>query len=210
MTKAITSFLNYRPSDEWILTSSKLPYLKLDIVTPTDLILKESEKVKEFRVEHRADDKHANYNNQGWSSLCLYGVNPEITYYTDDKLDWTKIASFCPVTVNWIKKNWQINEHTGRIRFMWLAPQGYILPHSDRKESRLFETNIAITQPKDCCFRFLDYGTVPFESGSAFVLDISNRHMVYNNSNEERLHIIVHSLLQPEILKRSYENCFYN
>lgn len=210
MTKAITSFLNYRPSDEWILLNSGLPYLKLDIITPFDFIIKEAEKVKHLRVEHRSDDQLADYKNQGWTSLCLYGAGPDITYQTDDKLDWTSVADLCPVTVKWIKENWQINEQTGRIRFMWLAPGGHILPHCDRKSKGLFETNIAITQPKGCQFRFLDYGTVPFKQGSVYALDISNRHMVYNNSNKERLHIIVHSLLKPAILKKSYENCFYN
>lgn len=210
MTKAITSFLNYRPSDEWILLSSGLPYLKLDITTPFDFILKEAEKVKNLRVDHRADDQFGNYKNQGWTSLCLYGAGSDITYQTDDKLGWTTVADSCPVTVKWIKENWQINEQTGRIRFMWLAPGGYILPHSDRSSKGLFETNIAITQPPGCQFRFLDYGTVPFEQGSAYALDISNKHMVYNNSNQERLHIIVHSSLNPDILKKSYENCFYN
>lgn len=209
-TQAIDSFLKFSPSEEWIITQSGWPYLKLDIEVPYADILSEAEEVKELRVKHRVDDTWSSYNHEGWSSLCLYGAGPEITYQTNDALNWTIIADKCPKTVEWIKKYWQITNTTGRIRFMWLKPQGYILPHNDRDQSGLYETNIAITQPGGCCFRFLDYGTVPFTQGSAYALDISKRHMVYNNSDQERLHIIVHSLLHPGIVKRSYENCFYN
>ena len=210
LNKAITSFLQYSPTEEWIVKESNLPYLKLDIEMPVDEIIKEAEQVKHLRVDHRSDDTLGNYKNQGWSSLCLYGASPTTTYQTDDKLSWTGIADQCPNTVEWIKKNWQITNTTGRIRFMWLAPQGYILPHTDRASKGLYETNCAITQPDGCCFRFLDYGTVPFNQGDCYALDISNRHFVYNNSDQERLHIIVHSITQPGIVKKSYENRFYN
>jgi hypothetical protein len=74
----------------------------------------------------------------------------------------------------------------------------------------LYETNIAISHPSDCKFRFLDYGTVPFEAGTAFMLDISNRHFVVNNSNQVRTHIIVHSKLAGGMVKSSYEQNFYS
>ena len=76
--------------------------------------------------------------------------------------------------------------------------------------SILYETNIAITHPDDCKFRFLDYGTVPFKTGKAFMVDISNKHFVYNDSDQVRLHIIVHSALKSGIVKSSYEQNFYS
>ena len=42
--------------------------------------------------------------------------------------------------------------------------------------------------------RFNKFGVVPFETGSSFLLNISNRHTVINKSNEYRYHIIVHHL----------------
>ena len=37
-----------------------------------------------------------------------------------------------------------------------------------------------------------NFGIVPFTLGSAYLLNVHNRHTVINNSNEYRYHIIVH------------------
>jgi len=93
---------------------------------------------------------------------------------------------------------------------MLLEPGGYILPHADRSQRGLREINVAITQPQGCCFRFLDRGTIPFEVGSAFIIDTSNRHTVWNNSDEYRLHIILHTQISDKILEDSYADSFYS
>jgi len=210
MNKLINSFLKYVPNEEWIYKSSGLPWLKLNMQIPYESISKESDQLYNQSVLHRANDKLANYQNSGWKSLTLYGESPEITENTTTNKSWTTIAEQCPCTVEFIKKNFVINSNTGRIRFMWLDPKGYILPHQDRTDSGFFETNIAISHPQDCKFRFLEYGTVPFESGTAFLVDISNRHLVTNNSDQVRTHIIVHSKIMPNIVKSSYEQNFYS
>lgn len=210
MNKLINSFLKYVPNEEWICRSSKLPWLKLNVQVPYEDVLKETDQLYNQSVLHRATDQLANYQNSGWKSLTLYGKAPEITENTTVSKSWTSIAEQCPNTVKFIQQNFIINQDTGRIRFMWLDPKGYILPHQDRIDSGFFETNIAIHQPQDCKFRFLEYGTVPFESGTAFLVDISNRHLVVNESDQVRTHIIVHSTIMPGIVKSSYEQNFYN
>jgi hypothetical protein len=210
MNKMIDSFLKYIPSDSWIRQSSHLPWLKLNLEIPIDNILREATAVYSKAVLHRDSDKFAHYSNQGWKSLTLYGDDSKITTHTDGIKNWTDIATLCPVTVEFVKKYWTINDTTGRIRFMWVEPGGYILPHSDREKSMFFETNVAITQPSECRFRFLEYGTVPFIPGSAFLVDISNKHMVANNSDQLRLHIIVHAELKPKVIQSSYEQNFYS
>jgi hypothetical protein len=210
MNKAINSFLKFIPNDEWIQKNSNLPWLKLDISVPSVEILKESDSLYSKAVTHRANDAFGPYTNTGWKSLTIYGESSAVTEQTDGPLTWTDIANECPATVEFIKQNWNIDQATGRIRFMWLEPQGYILPHADRLTKGLHEVNIAITQPNGCQFRFLDYGTVPFTSESAFLLDISNRHLVFNDSDQVRTHIIVHSTLLPGIIKSSYEQSFYS
>ena len=210
MNKTVNSFLKYLPNEEWICANSRLPWLKLNLQIPYQSILKESEQLYRQSVPHRPDDSFGNYQNSGWKSLTLYGESPDITENTTAPKSWTSIAQQCPFTIEFIKRNFEITDKTGRIRFMWLDPQGYILPHQDRDESGLYETNIAISHPDDCKFRFLDYGTVPFEAGTAFMLDISNRHFVVNNSNQVRTHIIVHSKLATGIVKSSYEQNFYS
>jgi hypothetical protein len=206
----INSFLKYVPSDDWICNSSKLPWLKLNLEIPTDKILTESLGVYSDAVLHRADDKFAHYSNQGWKSLTIYGDSATTTTQTDGSKTWTTVAALCPVTVQFIKKYWEIDDTTGRIRFMWLEPGGVILPHQDRDQSKFYETNIAITQPMGCKFRFLDYGTVPFSVGSAFLVDLSNKHFVINDSDQLRLHVIVHAKLKPTIIQSSYEQNFYS
>jgi hypothetical protein len=37
------------------------------------------------------------------------------------------------------------------------------------------------------------YGIVPFEEGSAFIVNIRNYHSVVNFSNKKRIHVIGHS-----------------
>jgi hypothetical protein len=177
---------------------------------PNGDIIKEADQLYSQSVLHRANDQLVNYQNTGWRSLTLYGEAPEITENTTANKSWTAIAEQCPHTVEFIKNNFVINANTGRIRFMWLDSKGYILPHQDRTDAEFFETNIAIHQPQDCKFRFLEYGTVPFESGTAFLVDISKRHLVVNNSDQIRTHIIVHSAITPGIVKSSYEQNFYS
>jgi hypothetical protein len=206
----IDSFLKYVPSDDWIRTSSNLPWLKLNLDVPVAHILEEVNRVDSQAVLHRATDSFAQYSNQGWKSLTLYGDNATTTTQTSGVKSWTSISDVCPHTVDFVKKYWEIDNTTGRIRFMWLDPGGYILPHQDRDESLFYETNVAITQPLGCKFRFLNYGTVPFVAGSAFMVDISNKHLVINNSDQTRIHFIVHAKLKSGIIQSSYEQNFYN
>ena len=210
MNKMIDSFLRYVPSDDWIRQSSRLPWLKLNLEIPTDKILKEANVLYPTAVLHRDSDKFTHYSHQGWKSLTLYGDDSTTTTHTQGVKNWTDIAKLCPITVEFVKKYWVLDDTTGRIRFMWLEPGGYILPHQDRDRSMFFETNIAITQPAECRFRFLEYGTVPFTAGSAFLVDISNKHLVANNSDQLRLHFIVHAKLKPKVIQSSYEQNFYS
>ena len=210
MNKAIDSFLKFVPDEDWILKNSNLPWLKLNIPVPSSEILKEADFLYNRAVLHRGNDSFGPYKNTGWKSLTIYGESPTTTEQTTGLKSWTDVANKCPATVEFIKQHWNINHKTGRIRFMWLDPQGYILPHTDRTNKGLHEVNVAITQPDKCQFRFLDHGTVPFTEGSAFLLDISNRHLVFNNSDQIRTHIIVHSTLLPGIIKSSYEQSFYS
>lgn len=206
----INSFLKYVPSDDWVQHSSRLPWLELKLEVPTELILAEAGQLYSQAVLHRASDMFAQYSHQGWKSLTLYGEGPTITTQTTGHKHWTDISTRCPHTVDFVKKYWEINNTTGRIRFMWLDPGGYILPHQDRETPMFYETNIAISQPPGCKFRFLNYGTVPFKPGSAFLVDISNKHLVVNDSDQVRMHIIVHAKLKSKIIQSSYEQNFYS
>jgi len=206
------SLLNFRPNREYICYHSGLAWLKLDLKMPVPVndIFNEYLNCSNDFVNHRSHDTWAKLSHKGWKSAVIYGVDTATTEETNSLHDWTELSHRCPLTTQWIKDNFIINSSTGRIRFMLLEPGGYILPHSDRQQPGLQEINVAITQPKGCCFRFLDKGTVPFSEGDAFILDTSNRHLVWNNSDQFRLHIILHTKVDDKILEDSYANCFYS
>ena len=209
MNKVVLSLLDYRPDAAYIRKSG-LPWLKLDLVVPVGDILKEFSKVEDQLVLHRKEDKTWGMSHKHWYSLTLYGKSALDTESSEPPLKWTSVSDMCPKTTKWIKDNFNITDKTKRIRFMYISSGGYILPHEDTEDSILGPVNIAVTNPDKCIFRFLNKGTVPFKAGSAFMLDVSNKHLVINNSNEFRLHIIVHTQLNNELIERSYEKSYYN
>lgn len=210
-SKIIEYLLQYRPSTEWICNHSNLPYLHLDMDVPVNEIFNEWQGVSDRAVLHRAYDTHLNAYNKGWKSLSLYGVADTDTETSNGNLSWTTAASLCPKTVQWINENFIIGPNTGRIRFMLLEPMGVIVLHKDRDIKGLYEINIPITNPIGCRFRFKNYGTVPFDKGGMFLMDVSNEHFVYNDSSQPRIHIIVHSQLKNEkLIAQSYANSYYS
>jgi Aspartyl/Asparaginyl beta-hydroxylase len=208
--KIIEYLLKFRPSADWILKESGVPYLRLNINVPTDKILAEWDKVKSQAVLHRNDDVYGPLKNKGWHSLVLYGVDDSATAQTEGVFSWTDSSKLCTNTVSWLKETFQIDQNTRRIRFMLLEPGGFIVLHKDRDESALYEVNIAIDHPDECIFRFKNYGTVPFKSGQSYIMDISKEHFVVNRSDKPRLHIIAHAKIPNSIIEESYANCFYN
>ena len=207
-------FLRHRPKANAIKHDMKLPWLKLAIDIPTADILKEFEQVKDQLVAHRSDETILYEQHHGWHSLTIHGIAPHITSDSDELNKqphmWTKIADLCPITKQWIESTFVINDNTKRIRFMYLEPGGWILPHTDRETHMLKEINVAITNPQGCIFRMMDRGDVPFTPGSAFILDIANKHMVWNNTDHPRLHIILHTDIEDKTIETSYEKCYYS
>lgn len=206
--KAVQSFLNYRPSAKTIKDDLGLAYLQLDLSVPYEQMLEEANQIKHKFVTHRGRDKlFGNLTHKGWKSLTLHGASSTTTEATEDSYSWTEIADLCPVTSAWIKGNFDV---TGRVRFMLLEAGGFILPHVDRETKHLNEVNIALNNPDGCIFRFLDRGNIPFKPGQAYIIDTSNKHMVYNNSSQDRMHVIVHGNVDEDLLRKSYAKCYYS
>ena len=118
-----------------------------------------------------------------------------------------------PKTVEFFQIHWPGTTYR-RIRVMLLEPGGYISLHSDCSDSKLSPINIAITQPSDCHFVMEKHGAVPFLPGDPIWLDISNRHTVFNDSDQPRWHIIVHQDCDhpkfKEIVVKSYHYLYNN
>lgn len=206
----------YNPAADfdWIRWHSRLPWLRLDLQVPWQEILKEIQGSKAALVPHRDDYSE----HQGWLSGCLHGrawaATREDSYYQDQTpFDWTaESQQYFAFTKDFFQSQWPATQYR-RLRIMLLEPKGYITLHRDSNNPGLNAVNIAITQPADCKFVFENHGVIPFEPGSAFWIDTSINHTVYNDSDQPRWHMIVHQhfddLRFQELVAKSY-HMLYN
>ena len=196
-----------------IATELGLPWLDLDIDIPHEDMLQEA-----IGLKHRDQDNGGGggYRHKGWRSLCIHGIDPTKTnHFTqygynsheETPYDWTEICARCPITHEFFKYYFPFDDYY-RVRFMLLDPQGYITPHEDSDEHRLAPINIALNNPEGCNFKMKGHkGYVPFAPGKSLLLDVGNTHAVYNNSDEDRYHIIVHGKITKEfkeLVEHSY------
>jgi len=183
---------------KWTVMESGWPWFRLSALDdqPWKEMHNEAKNLLEYFKPHRE-----NYG-VGWKSLTLHGLNDDtqsLNQYGNrrdvlDKLNWTWVADKCPVTKDFLINVWPA-EFLNRVRFMVLEPGGYILPHQDRadNEKRLSVCNISLNMPVGCEMVIDGYGKIPFEdTGSAFLVDISNKHAVVNRSSTVRIHMIIH------------------
>ena len=189
---------------------SGLPWLRLDVSFDAERLLQEAVAVLPRFVPHRS-------NGRGWKSLCLHGIGPAQTLAATEygfageavaPHGWTEIAGACPETARFVRS--LPLERLFRVRFMLVEPGGFIAPHTDSELGRLGPINVALNNPPACLFKMEPWGLVPFEPGTAFLIDISNRHAIINMSRTPRFHIIIHSTYDcdnpawADVVERSY------
>ena len=191
------------PNNLW---RSDWPWAPINLVLNAARVEEELSKLQYYFVPHRDKDKINNYGHEGWESLTLHGLDYDKTEHWDryGSLDeshyrWTEVCEYAPYIVSLIKS--LPYSKFGRVRIMKLSAGGYIMPHTDGPGRIFGPLNIALTNPSGCKFVFKKYGTVPFEPGKGFLLDIGNEHCVINDSLEDRYHIIVHGSHTPAIHK---------
>ena len=128
-----------------------------------------------------------------WKGLCLRGSHwfrPGDSHPGDPELHWTEFADILDVTTEYFK-NFPVRD-VDRIRFMLLEPGGTIPLHSDISYPRLCSAiNFCINQPKDCDF-IINGQTIPWKPGDVRLMNVHFKHTVINNSQERRLHMILH------------------
>jgi hypothetical protein len=193
---------------QWIIEQSRVNWLKIEIDAPYKQMLEEAKQLRPLFVEHRGGD------SRGWFSLCIHGVGATITSRPEDHglnsaevtYTWTEIQDRCPVTLDFFKNKFPYKKYQ-RLRFMLLEAGGYIAPHSDNRNPSLSgAVNISLNHPADCNLVTIN-GSVPFEDqGSAFLFDNHPRHAVYNNSDTDRYHMIVHGEWGPDWPRIVVEN----
>ena len=184
-------------SRAYVWTDAKC--LKLDLNVPHEEMAAEAKSLRDKFVLYRDQDS---YGHQGWYSLPLFGLSRDKPASWDaygydsaneaaKDFDWTDIAEQCPITVNWLRTQFPSNK-LGRVRFMLLEAGGFIAPHKDSAYSVPDPVNIALTNPKDCIWQWGTGDVLNFEPGDAYAMNISYEHSVYNRSNEDRYHLIIH------------------
>jgi len=193
------------PDNVW---KSNWPFAYLDFKDNFEDLHHEVENLPEkFWVDHRAKDKIGSYSHRGWQSVTLHGISYDKTEHFDRygfeteaeaSYIWTEVCEYLPAVTSFLK-NLEYSKYS-RVRLMKLAPQGYIMPHTDGSSRVFGPLNIALNNPKGCDFVFENYGVVPFKAGRGVFPDIGNTHAVYNNSAVPRVHIIVHGEINPKLM----------
>jgi len=202
-------------------------FLKIDIEIP-EAIQKEVQQVYDqgFFVPHRYGD------GDGWHSTAIHGfvseekentsmgwyhtMNPSAYNLDEDKIKWgwTEVAEIAPETKRWLEDF--PHSRYRRVRFMLLKPKGYIEQHHDANDQRISEgrmrnissaINISITNPKGAYLYRTDIDDfIPFEPLSAYWFDNGVEHKAWNDSEENRFHIILHggfNKTRQELMKKS-------
>jgi len=201
-----TKFDNWQDDEDikdqyanWISDKSGAPTLKFDLPNlPVQDMVDEAYNASEYFIKHRHDG-HPNWfsmalHAQGEpGSGSMYTDNPRYYPGVEQRHSWTELAEFCPRTTEWFKDVWPSSDRLNRIRFMLLRPGGWIGIHSDTGKGiwRLMSYNIALTNPSNCLFAQEKAGTVPWEVGDIRFMDVARLHCVYNDTDQDRLHMIV-------------------
>ncbi len=152
---------------------------------------------------------------RGWASVALRnrgGLDGADTSHDEAAPNlawaWTPVGQACPRLRALLESLVDLPACTA-IHAMRLAPRGHIAPHSDAPHTQdqvgeVFNgsLNLALSQPLGCTMRIgLDPGgtegpatvTVPFTLGRAFLLDVGRWHRIDNDSDQERVHLVVRS-----------------
>lgn len=168
----------------------------MNFSVPCDEIYKEYVDVKDSLVVHRPDDGH-----KDWFAVTLYGVdslstNSHWEYGLRQKKKITDVGLKCLKTLNWVMNLPYVR--IDDVRYLVIKPNGYIAEHIDVEECNWLEPlNISITYPVGSEF-LMNEQLVPYNPGVSMVLNIHYPHSVVNNSNEERLHLLVHGKKKKE------------
>ncbi len=172
-------------------------YLKLNINLPYQEICEEAFVLIDRFSPHRGDD----YSHAGWESLTLHGLgwdkheNYNAYGYKKGKdasndMHWTEIADLCPITTKWLKEVFPCGKY-GRVRFMLLRAGGKIALHSDSRIKLIENINVALNNPAGCKWLWGDGEELIMEPGGVYAMNLHYHHSVVNNSNVDRMHMII-------------------
>ena len=180
-----------------------IPWLELDIPFNVDVWKQQALEAEPFYQEYRDS------SSQGWSSCCLHGLGVDKTYTADNyghdeyhaPYAYTELAYRTPVITDFWKNQFPTERYT-RIRFMKVAPGGRIDWHNDGSIPpdidpllSILPINLAVVHPGNCSMEIEGHGSVPWQDGKVFLINISKNHAVFNHSSKSRVHMIANVIL---------------
>jgi hypothetical protein len=74
---------------------------------------------------------------------------------------------------------------------MLLRAGGYISLHNDSRMRLIENINVALNNPAGCKWIWGDGKELIMETGGVYAMNLSYDHSVINNSNEDRMHMII-------------------
>lgn len=165
-------------------------WVSMNFDVPCNVIKAEYLNVKKNLVIHRPEDGH-----KDWYAVTLFGTGSQNTnshweYGLRQKKDLTDIGKLCPNTMSWVKS--LPYARIDDVRYLVIKPGGFIAEHIDVPDRNWLEPlNISITYPEGNEF-YMNGEVVPYSAGVSMVLNIHYPHKVINNSQEDRLHLLIH------------------
>jgi hypothetical protein len=200
-------------SGQEVNRSNQISFLPIDWETEQDWqkMYQEAKKLAKHYIVHRNHENH-----KGWESLVIHGLSsvhtesPHTYGFTNDDAPWrwTDVADYCPTIVDFFKNNFDYEKYY-RVRIMKLKPGGYIIPHKDslsEEENHIGPINLALNHPDGCKFMMDNIGILPWHPGRFIKLNLYNVHAVYNDSPEDRYHVIIHGVAGKSWPNRIYKN----
>jgi len=176
---------------------SSVEYVEMNFDVPVKQLLTEYERIKDRLVTHRPEDGH-----KDWCAVTLYGFDSDKTnsHWEYDRRGQrpsiTDVGEKCPRTIEWVKS--LPYARIDDVRFLVIKPKGYISKHIDVPDMNWLEPlNICLSFPKGNKF-VLNDKEVDYKPGKALVLNIHYEHYVENNSDHERVHLLVHGKKKRE------------
>lgn len=181
---------------------SGIPWLELDLEFNADVWRQQALEAEQFYQEYRES------YGTGWESCSLHGLGVDKIHTADNygydeyhaPYQYTDLAYKCPVITDFWKNQFPAERYT-RIRFMKLKPWGCINWHDDGKLPEdidpllsILPINLAISHPSNCEMIVGDK-VVPWSNGKIIMINISERHAVFNRSSKDRIHMIANVIL---------------
>lgn len=168
-----------------IIHGNTLPFLNIGSLTAADLALvaADLEAVRDLLAPHGGERLGAEWTTVDLIHHGALTVAGERCSNTMEVLDRT-----FPMTVY------------SRVRFIRIGPGGYVAPGAEDVLFKLSHVTIPVSYPEGCVFVQAGHGPVPFAPGSAFLVNAAYAHALLNESDQERVHLVVQGAMAPALL----------